>query len=341
MASTVIDDSAPAPEGTFHVVFYPRIGSLVDDPWGAIGPGVVLMNGGLTPASAFPWIHDTVDPQRIAGDVVVLSTKGGDVYSSAVYAAARFNSVQTVLVPSGAPRSDIDLVSARLESAEVVFLVDGEPSAYAAWAGTSLGDAVHGVYDRGGVVAGSGAGAAALGAMFLTSATDSATALADPYDPSITLVDGPFAIPLLIGTYVDLGTESNDRFGVLAAMTARAVAKGLMGIAGSPPLGVGLDVNAALAFDRQGIVTLLAGDDGPGSAWIVHGGAVGEIARGQPLVWPVAQVTRFDAAAESLTLASDCGTAFSYEVAIDGASAHPFTPADPYEAQGTANPCMP
>ncbi len=55
--------------------------------------------------------------------------------------------------------------------------------------------------------------------------------------------------------------------------------------------------------------------------------------------WQGAQVTRFDSATESLTLASDCGTAFSYDVTIDGASASPFTPANPYEARGTANPC--
>lgn len=338
-ANAVIDDSAPAPSGTFHVVFYPRIGSLMDDQWGAIGPGVVLMNSGFGPTSAFPWMHDTVDPDRIAGDVVVLSTRGGDIYSSAVYAAAPFNSVQTVLVPTDAPASDIDLVAARLDTAEIVFLADGEVSAYAAWVGTSLSDAVHGVYDRGGVVAGSGAGAVALGSAVLTTHTDSATALDDPYASTITLSHGPFGIPLMMGTYVDLGFESNDRFGVVAAMTARAVAEGLTGIAGILPLGLGLDVNAALAVDRQGIVTLLAGDGAPGSAWIVHGGSIGQIAAGKPLLWQGAQVTRFDAATESLTLASDCGTAFSYDVAIDGASASPFTPADPYEAQGTANPC--
>jgi cyanophycinase-like exopeptidase len=335
----VIDDSAPAPGGPLHVVFYPRVGSLVDDEWGAAGPGVVLMNGGLEPASAFPWMHDTVDRERIAGDVVVLSTRGGDIYSGTIYAAAQFNSVQTVLVPPEAPGSDIDLVVTRLGTAEIVFLSDGVAAEYAGWAKTPLGDAVHDVYNRGGVVAGSGAGAAALGWAVLTTPTDSATALANPYAPSITLTQGPFALPLMVGTYVDLDLETNDRFGVLAAMTARAVAEGLVGIASIPPMGVGLDVNAALAFDRQGIVTLLASDSAPGAAWIVHGGAVSQIASGQPLLWPAAQVTRFDTATESLTLAADCGTAFSYDVAIDGAAATPFTPADPYEAQGTATPC--
>ncbi len=338
-AITVIDDSAPAPDDKLHVVFYPRIGSLMDDQWGAIGPAVVLLNGGLAPASAFPWMHDAVDRERIAGDVVVLSTRGGDIYSSPIYAAADFNSVQTVLVPPEAPGADIDRVATRLATAEIVFLPDGDASAYARWAGTSLGDAVHAVYNRGGVVAGSGAGAVALGWAVLTTTTDSATALANPYAPSITLAPGPFSLPLMSGAYVDLGLASKDRFGVLAAMTARAGAEGLTGIVGTPALGVGLDVNAALAFDRQGIVTLLADDGATGSAFILHDGAGVTVASGQPLVWPAAQVTRFDTASETLTLASNCGTAFSYDVAIDGAAAAPFTPADPYDAQGTANPC--
>jgi hypothetical protein len=240
------DESAPAPDRSPHVVFYPRLGSLADDIWGAIGPGVVLMNGGLKPASAFHWMHDTVDSVRIAGDVVVLSTQGGDMYSQPLYASAPFNSVQTVLVPPASPAADIALVAARLQTAEIVFLAD-DGAGFEDWAGTPLGAAVHGVYDRGGVVAGSGAGAAALGAAVLTTHTDSATALADPYAPSIVLAPGVFGLPILTGAYVELGLQSGDRFGVLAAMTARA---------------------------------------------------------------------------------------------IDGAAETPFTPADPYDAQGTASPCM-
>jgi cyanophycinase-like exopeptidase len=237
--------------------------------------------------------------------------------------------------------SDIALVAARLKTAEIVFLADGDPSTYASWAGTPLGDAVHGVYDRGGVVAGAGAGAAALGWAVLTTHTDSATALLDPYAPSITLVRGPFGLPSMAGTYVDLGLESSDRFGVLAAMSARAIADGLADTKASAAMGLGLDGNAAVAFDQRGKVTLLDDDGASGAAWIVHGGAVDRITAGQPLLWKTARITRFDTAGESLAISSDCGTAFSYDVAVDGAAATPFTPADPYSAQGSANPCVP
>jgi cyanophycinase-like exopeptidase len=302
---------------------------------------VVLMNAGLAPSSAFTWIHDTIDPPRIAGDVVVLCAHGGDVYSETVYGMARFNSVQTVLVPPQSGASDVQLVADRLATADVVFLADGDAAAYAAWGSTPIGAAVRDVYGRGGVVAGAGGGAAALGWAVLASKVDSAGALGDPYSPAAKLVRGPFGVPALAGTYVDLDVQSSDRFGVLAAMTARAVADGLADTTATAAMGIGLDGGAALAIDRFGNVKLLDGGGASAAAWIVHGGAVDRIAAGQPLRWSTAQVTRFDAPGETLAAGGACGTAFSYAVAIDGSTTPPFTPADPYGAQGTSTPCAP
>jgi cyanophycinase-like exopeptidase len=335
------EPSAPAPDTSPQVVFYPRVGSMVDDGWGSLGPGVVLMNTPLAPASAFAWIHDTVDARRVAGDVVALCTRGGDVYSEPLYAAASFNSVQTVLVPPQSIASDVALVAQRLATAEIVYLGDGDPASYAAWGGTPLGDAIRHVYYRGGVIVGAGPGAAALGWAVLTSSTTSAQALGDPYAHGITLARGAPALPLLAGTLVDLDVVSKDRFGVLAAMTARAVADGLADTTAGAAMGIGLEGHSALVVDRGGNLRLF--DDGAvaGGAWIVHGGAVDRLTAGQPLKWSAAHVTRFDAAGESLSPGASCGTAFSYDVAIDGAATPPFTPADPYEAQGAASPCTP
>jgi cyanophycinase-like exopeptidase len=336
---SAVDPSAPAPDTQPQVVFYPRVGSLVDDGWGALGPGVVLMNTGLAPASVFTWIHDTVDRRKIAGDVVALCTRGGDVYSEALLDVASFNSAQTVLVPPQSTPGDVALVAKRLETAEIVYLGDGDPAAYAAWSATPLGAAIRGVYYRGGVIAGAGPGAAALGWAVLASSTTTAQALADPYAPGITLARGAPALPLLAGTIVDLNVVSDDRFGVLAAMTARAVADGLADTTPSAAMGIGLEGHAALAIDGRGNLTLF--DDGavPGGAWIVHGGGVDRVTAGQPLLWSKAQITRFDAPGESLATQGACGTAFSYVVGIDGSSTPPFTPADPFDATGTATPC--
>jgi cyanophycinase-like exopeptidase len=335
------EPSAPAPNTRPQVVFYPRVGSLMDDAWGSLGPGVVLMNAGLAPKSAFTWIHDTVDKPRIAGDVVALCTRGGDVYSEALLNAAPFNSVQTVLVPPESTAEQLALVAGRLKTVEVVFLGDGEPSAYAAWASGPIGAAVRSVYDRGGVIAGAGAGAVALGWTLRTADASSAAALANPFDARIALAPGPFALPLLEGTSVEPQFRSGDRFGLLAAITARTVASGLGVATGVAPMGIGLEGGAALAFDRLGSVTLLDDGGAAGSAWLVRGGAVEDVTAGQALVWKDASVTRFDAPGESLTFYAQCGTAFSYGVSIDGSAAAPFTPADPYDAHGASSPCAP
>ena len=334
-----IDESVQSPDLLPQVVFYPRVGNLADDGWGSTGPGVVLMNDPVGPDSAFKWIHDTVDITRIAGDVVVLCTRCGDVYSQTIYQLAPFNSVQTVLVPSQSKPSDLELVASRLETAEVVYLADGDVADYAAWAGTSIVAAVQAAYDREAVIVGAGRGAAALGRAVLTTPVDSTTALSDPYGETITLARGPFSLPAMTGSYVDLNLESTDRFGVLAAMTARAIRDGLADTTPADAMGIGLDSHAALALDRFGKVTLL-GDDGTSAmAWALRGADPDQIAAGQPLVWNDAIVERFDTVDESFELSAGCGTAFSYPVSIDGSASPPYAPADPYDAEGTASPC--
>ena len=266
-----VGESVQSPDLLPQVVFYPRVGNLADDAWGATGPGIVLMNDPVGPDSAFTWIHNTVDLTRIAGDVVVLCTDCGDVYSQTIYQLAPFNSVQTVLVPPQSQPGDVQPVANLLHTAEIVYIADGDVADYVAWAGTPLIAAVQGVYDRDGVVVGAGGGAAALGWAVLTKTADSDTALANPYSPSITLTRGPFGLSALAGTYVDLNLESADRFGVLAAMTARAINDGLTDTTPGDALGIGLDVHAALALNSFGKLTLLGDDDAPAASSIIQG----------------------------------------------------------------------
>jgi cyanophycinase-like exopeptidase len=334
-----IEDSFQSPDLKPQVVFYPRVGNPADDIWGATGPGIVLMNDAVGPASAYAWMHATVDRSRIAGDVVVLCTRCADVYSSALYQLAPFNSVQTVLVPSQSVASDIELVADLLKTVEIVVLTDGELSVYLGWGSTPISTALQNVYHRGGVLAGAGAGATALGWAVLSAPVASATALANPYAPQITLARGPFGVQAMAGTFVQLDLESKDDLGVLAAMTARSVHDGLADTTATAALGIGLDAHAALAFDDRGNVTLLSDDEAPAAAWILQGGGANQIEAGQPLLWSNATVSRFDSPGESLRLGSACGTAFTYQISIDGAATPPFTPANPYEAQGKATPC--
>jgi cyanophycinase-like exopeptidase len=339
-----VDRSLPAPNTRAQAVFFPRFGNPLDDTHGSLGPGVVLTNDGLGPPAAAAWIHDTVDPGRVAGDVVVLTTRGVDSYAEALYAAAPFNSVQTVLLPPGSPAGDIALVADRLATAEVVFLTDGDRANYTSWANGPIAAAVQDVYARGGVVVGAGAGAAGIGAAVFVplgpSEVQSSVALADPYSASIGLGSGPFRLPVAATWVVEVNTRTEDRLGVLAAMTARAGVDGIIG--GSYGLGIGLDGMSALAIDRRGLATFLQdGADPSEDCWIVHGAAAQRIARGEPLLWSSAEVTRFDAPGETLQLPGGCGTAFSYTVDIDGSQRESFVPSDPYDAPGVSAPCTP
>jgi cyanophycinase-like exopeptidase len=333
-------------ENVPEVVFYPRIGNPDGDEHGAVGPGVALLGSGTRPAAAFGWMHDTVDLARVAADVIVISTGGSDIYSDAVYAAAAFNSVQTIIVPRGASEHDLGLVGESLGSAEIVLLADGDAATYATWKDGPIAAGIRSVFGRHGVVAGSGAGATALGAaMFVPPSggpgIGSAAAVADPFDRSIVLAPGPFALSLLPGAIIDVQIRSSDHFGRLATLTARAIADGLLEAAPTLALGVGLDDGAAILIDHAGGASLLS-DAGAasGNSWWVTGAPLATgIRPGQPLSWQHVNVTRFDATGEAFDRTRRCGTAFTYQVSIDGAASPAFAPTDPYDAQGTASPC--
>jgi cyanophycinase len=341
-ASAQTNRFARAPASAPSAVFFPRIGDPADDGHGSLGPGLAFMGGGLAPTSTFTWAHDVVTrgDLRVAGDVAILSTSGDDVYSDAIYAAALFNSVQTILVPEGASSADFVEVAHSLENIEIVVLVDQAPSSFARWAGTPLPAAVREVWARGGVLVASGGGARALGSAVLTAgdSVDSKTALADPYTPLLTLQPGVFDVPFLVGTVVELETHAADRFGRLAALSARTIADGFAG-ADRRVMGIGLDLGNAIAFDYEGRAGMLEDTGSTSRAWLLRGGPADRIAAGQPLEWRQSVATRFDDTGESLDVVHSCGTAFTYALAVDGAATPPFTPADPYEAQGTSSPC--
>lgn len=332
----------PTPPSGPAAVFFPRVGNPTDDDHGSLGPGLAFMGGALAPLGAFAWAHDVVTrgDMRAAGDVVVLSTVGDDAYSAALFASAAFNSVQTVLVPEGASAEDLATVAHRLETVEIVFLVDQPAASYERWAGTPLANAVREVWTRGGVLVGSGGGARALGAAVLVDGdtVTSEVALADPYVAALALHGGVFGIPFLAGSVVELKTRSADRFGRLAALSARMIADGFASSAGQA-MGIGIDDGVAMTFDYVGNAGLLADTSSISREWLLHGGPADRVASGQPLQWQKLLVTRLDAVGESFDVVQRCGTAFTYGVAVDGAMMPPFTPADPYEAQGMSSPC--
>ncbi len=328
------------------ITVFPRVGDPTDDAVKPAGPGLVVMGGGPDVDDAFVWAQATIAGSRAgrAGDVVVLRATGGDAYAPYLHAIAPFHSVQTLLVPSGASKADLAAAAAIVDRAEVVFFAGGDQSDYVAWKGTSLAAAVQGVFDRGGVVGGTSAGAAILGHHVYdarnagTNNLTSADALVDPFDARATFTHGMFAFPALREVITDTHFEQRDRFGRLAAFMARQHVDGA--VTTVPPLvvGVGVDEGAALVVDSSGVARLKRQKTGA-RAFVAKADAPGALLPGAPLVYPGLMVYRFDDPLDTFDFAKGCGDLRSYAEAVDGSKASPFTPPSPYDAPGTTAPC--
>src|SRR5207244_2997527 len=133
--------------------------------------------------------------------------------------------------------------------AELIFLAGGDQWTYVEnWKGTPLAAAIQTAVARGAILGGTSAGLAVLGEGVFTAENGSVTsaeALADPYDPLVTL-DGAFvALPALANVVTDTHFVVRDRLGRLIAFVARAAQDGLL----ASPIGIGVDEETALVID--------------------------------------------------------------------------------------------
>jgi cyanophycinase len=336
--------SAIAPHlGAGQLVVYPRVGGAIDDGILPLGPALVLMGGGADVDDAFTWSHAVIaGGRRVAGDVVVLTVNGDDHYGAYLASTADFNSVQTVRIPPSATDEDM-LIAARIVSrAEMVFLTAEDPSSYLRWRRTPIIAAIQAVFDRGGVIGGTGGGAAALGegALDGVESVESSDAVQNPFEKSITFTRRVFRFGQLEGAIVDPHFRSSDRFGRLAAFMARQIADGALTTHPPIALGIGIDEGSALLIDAFGRVSLAQAPDAKGGGYIVTGGAAQQIAEGTPLVYEGLLVARLDQKGEAFDTSRGCGTAFLYRVSIDGAASETYSPRDPYVAPGAQSPCV-
>ena len=335
--------SAMAPHmGAGGLVVYPRVGNPNDDGIDPLGPALVLMGGGADVDDAFTWAQGVIaGSRRTAGDVIVLTVNGDDRYAGYIAGIAGFNSVQTLRIAAGASDDDYAMAARILARAEVVFLTGEDPSAYLDWRRTPIIAAIQGVFDRGGVVGGTGGGAAVLGdaAYDGPGPVESPDAMENPYEKTITFTRRLFHFAPLEGAVVDPHFRSGERFGRLATFMARQIADGA--IVADPPiaLGIGVDEGSALLVDRFGRVTLAQAADAKGGGYIVTGGAAQQILADEPLVYDGLEVARLDQKGEAFDTTRGCGTAFLYRVSIDGEAKQPYAPRDPYVAPGVQSHC--
>lgn len=281
--------------------------------------GILLMGGGTDVDAAFAWQRDRIG----GGDVVVLRASGSDGYNDYLFdEIAGVDSVETLRVDTRALALD-PYIKWTIDHAEAVFLAGGDQAVYmAAWEGTPVSDALAAAWSRGAVIGGTSAGCAFLAGYVYTASAGSVTsaeALANPYDPYVTLARDVVSLPPLAAVITDTHFRARDRMGRMLVFAARAIADGWA----TRPLALGIDEGTALVVDETGLGTVV----GSGAVYaLAPDHAPSRCTSGDSLAWNDVPLFELRAGA---TLALPGGTTSVAPVtlsAVDGALA----PANPY-----------
>jgi cyanophycinase len=247
--------------------------------------GILMAGGGKDVDDAFRWLIKKAG----GGDIVILRASGGDGYNGYIRALAPVDSVESIVTRSRAAASDPSVLE-KVRKAEALFIAGGDQWNYIRyWKGTPLEDAIHFLVKRGIPVGGTSAGLAIQGQHSFSAEMDtitSAQALADPFDPHLTIESAFLRLPNLNGVITDSHFSKRDRLGRLVAFLAR-----IAQTSGSAK-GVGIDERAAVLMEPDGSAAIA----GEGAAYFLRAGRKPEICvPGQPLTFENIEVYRVPA----------------------------------------------
>ncbi|PWG80951.1 cyanophycinase [Pararcticibacter amylolyticus] len=210
--------------------------------------GVVLMGGGKDVDAAFKWMIE----QSGGGDVVILRATGTDAYNSYVNKLGKVNSVETLKIDSR-ELAENEKVAATIRNAEMLFIAGGDQSNYLKyWKGTKTMDAINYLLtEKKAPVGGTSAGCAILGEAYYSGEKESVTskeALADPYNPNVTVYPGGFLhAPFLDKVITDQHYVARKRQGRHMAFLARLIKDHNFA-----PKGIAADERTAVCIDDAG-----------------------------------------------------------------------------------------
>lgn len=180
-----------------------------------------------------------------SGKVLVLSYRDESNWIPDYFLSLGAAQAQNLKIASTAQAND-PAVRDEILSASVIFLKGGNQyEYYARWHNTLASQAIAQVYQNGGVIAGTSAGAMVLGEVVFTSQNGTVypeEVLRDPYDVHVTLKDDFF--DFLPGMLVDTHVIERGRVGRLAGFLARWNQD-----AGADLLAIGVDDRTALLVD--------------------------------------------------------------------------------------------
>ncbi len=197
------------------------------------------------------------------GPVLVMHYSDGSTWLENYFKSFGATSARSLVINAVAAAND-SATYRLIRSNRMIFLRGGDQSRYyKTWKGTLVEQAIREVWDSGGVVGGTSAGLAVLGAVDYTAETPvsvtSDDAIANPFIRDITLKDD--FLPLVAGVLFDSHFTARVRLGRLAAFMANWRQSHGAGL-----LGLGVDENTAVCFEPDGTFTV----EGAGSVTVVH-----------------------------------------------------------------------
>jgi cyanophycinase len=185
------------------------------------------------------------------GELVVLRASGADDYNSEFQSACPGNSVVTLVITSREGAND-PFVAEKIRNAHAIFIAGGDQSNYVKyWTGNAVQKEIDEDVRRGVPIGGISAGLAVQGEFVFDSMLDtvkSPEALANPYDPHVTLVRDFLSIPVLKSIITDSHFSQRQRMGRSLAFLARIVQDGWA----QEAHGIGLDETTAVLVEADG-----------------------------------------------------------------------------------------
>jgi len=302
---------------------YIRVGKAADSHV-TPRPGFALMGGGSDLDEAFRWLCD----RSSGGDFLVLRATLDDDYNNYLQGLCRLNSVATLVIPSREAAMD-PFVARAIRHASAIFLSGGDQANYINfWKGTPVQAALNDAIRQNVPMGGTSAGLAVLGQWAYSAQGDKPdepnlsgeTALADPFDPHVTLVQGFLKIPVLTGFITDSHFAKRDRMGRLLTFLARLNKADGKAAAAQPPKirGIGVEEGVAVLLELDGYCKVV----GNGNAYFLRPSARAQVlAAGKPLTFRGVMVRKV-AAGHTFNIAFWRGNASRYALNVEAGAIH-------------------
>lgn len=280
--------------------------------------GYALIGGGKDLDEAFVWLCQ----RSGGGDYLTIRASGTDAYNPYIQSLCRVNSVATLIVPNRAAAND-PFAAQTIRAADAIFIAGGDQANYINfWRGTPVQRALNDAIRRGIPMGGTSAGLAVLGEFAYSAQGDrpdgpdlsSHAALANPFNPQVTIVRNFLHISPLHGTITDTHFHARDRLGRLIVFMARILVSG-----GAKKIhAIGVDQTTAVLLEPSGSGTVV----GSGAAYFLEASRSPQLCQsGVPLAFGDISVRKL-VAGEKFDFMHWTGSGVAYTLAAKSGALH-------------------